>query len=84
MNIPPCNPEAEVALVMVGKVVAGLTVRVNVAGDPVPWELEAISVTLEVPVTVGVPEINPVAVSTVNPAGSPEALKLVGELLAVI
>jgi len=64
-----------------------LIVNVRVA-LPVPTELVALIVTLyglpaAVPVA-GVPEINPVAVFTVNPDGSPVALKLVGLLVAVI
>jgi hypothetical protein len=61
----------------------GLIVKVNVA-LPVPPELVALIVTVYVPTVVGVPEINPVLVSTVKPAGSPVALKLVGLLVAVI
>ena len=59
------------------------TVKVSVA-LPVPPELVALMVTLYVPAVVGVPEINPVPVFTVKPAGSPVALKLVGLLVAVI
>jgi len=62
---------------------AGLIVKVNVA-LPVPPALVALIVTLYVPAVVGVPEINPVLVFTVKPAGSPVALKLVGLLVAVI
>ena len=51
---------------------------------PVPPELVALSVTVEVPAVVGVPEIRPLAVLTARPAGSPVAAKLVGELLAAI
>ena len=51
---------------------------------PVPALLVALTATLEVPVAVGVPEIRPVLVFTVRPAGKPVALKLVGELVAVI
>ena len=51
---------------------AGLMVRVKVA-VPVPPLLVAVRVTVAVPVAVGVPEINPVLVFTVNPAGSPVA-----------
>ena len=40
---------------------------------PVPVTLVALIVTLYVPAVVGVPEINPVVVFTVNPAGSPVA-----------
>jgi hypothetical protein len=60
-----------------------LIVKVNVA-LPVPPELVALMVTLYVPAAVGVPEITPVVVFTVNPPGSPVALKLVGLLVAVI
>jgi hypothetical protein len=41
-------------------------------------------VTVYVPAVVGVPEINPVLVFTLRPAGNPVALKLVGLLVAVI
>ena len=58
-------------------------VKVSVA-LPVPPALVALIVTVYVPAVVGVPEINPVLVSTVKPAGSPVALKLVGLLVAVI
>jgi len=46
--------------------------------------LLAVMVTLDVPAVVGVPEITPVLVLTVSPAGRPIALKLVGLLVAVI
>ena len=59
------------------------TVKVSVA-LPVPPELVALMVTLYVPAVVGVPEINPVLVFTLKPAGSPVALKLVGLLVAAI
>jgi hypothetical protein len=58
-------------------------VKASVA-EPVPAVLVALSVTLKLPATVGVPEIRPVVVFTDSPAGSPVALKLVGLLLAVI
>ena len=58
-------------------------VRVNVA-LPVPPALVALMVTLYVPAVVGVPEIKPVVVFTLKPAGRPLALKLVGLLVAVI
>jgi hypothetical protein len=62
-------------LVMTG--FAGLIVKVNVA-LPVPPELVALMVTLYgLPASVpaaGVPEITPVAVFTLRPAGSPVAL----------
>jgi hypothetical protein len=46
--------------------------------------LLALMVTLVVPAVVGVPEITPVLVLTLSPAGSGLALKLVGLLVAVI
>ena len=60
-----------------------MMVKVKVA-LPVPPALVALMVTVYVPAVVGVPEINPVLVFTVNPAGSPVALKLVGLLVAVM
>jgi hypothetical protein len=60
-----------------------LMVSVRVA-VPVPPALVALRVTVEVPAAVGVPEINPVALFTVNPAGNPVAPKLVGVFVAVI
>jgi hypothetical protein len=59
------------------------TVSVSVA-VPVPALFVALSVIVETPPAVGVPEIKPVAVFTVRPAGRPVAPKLVGVLLAVI
>jgi hypothetical protein len=63
--------------------VAGLIVKVSVA-VPVPPALVALMVTVYVPAVVGVPEIMPLLVFTLRPAGSPVALKLVGLLVAVI
>ena len=74
-------PVAVPALEMTGA--GGLIVRVSVL-VPVPPPLVALKLTLEVPAVVGVPEIKPVVVLTVRPAGSPVALKLVGEFEAVI
>jgi hypothetical protein len=51
---------------------------------PVPAVLVAESVMADEPAAVGVPEMTPVAVLTVNPAGSPVALNDVGVLLAVM
>src|ERR1019366_7977166 len=62
---------------------AALIVKANVA-DVVPPALVALSVTLDVPTAVGVPEMTPVAVLTESPPGKFTALKLVGLLLAVI
>ena len=64
-------PLAVVALVMTGG--GGLIVKVKVA-LPLPLLLVALMVTLYVPAVVGVPEINPVLVLTLKPAGSPVAL----------
>ena len=52
---------------------------------PVPPAFVALIVTLVgPPAVVGVPEIAPVVVFTLKPAGSPLAPKLVGLLVAVI
>ena len=51
---------------------------------PVPPAFVALIVTVNVPAVVGVPEIIPLVVFTLKPAGSPVALKLVGLLVAVI
>ena len=50
-----------------------MIVKVKVA-LPLPLLLVALMVTLYVPAVVGVPEINPVLVLTLKPAGSPVAL----------
>ncbi len=50
----------------------GLMVIVKVA-VPVPPEFVALIVTVKVPEAVGVPEISPVEVFTVKPAGKPVA-----------
>ena len=60
-----------------------LIVKVSVA-LPVPPALVALIVTVYVPAVVGMPEINPVLVLILKPAGSPVALKLVGLFVAVI
>ena len=59
------------------------TVSVRVA-VPVPPLLVALSVTVEVPEDVGVPEISPLEALTDRPEGSPVAPKLVGEFDAAI
>jgi hypothetical protein len=61
----------------------GLTVSVRVL-VPVPPALVALKVMVEVATVVGVPEMTPVVVFTLNPVGNPVALKLVGILFAVI
>jgi hypothetical protein len=74
-------PAAVKELVMTGAA-GGEIVRVNVA-VPVPLAFVALRVTLKLPLAVGVPEIAPVEVLTLNPEGNPVALKLVGLPLAV-
>ena len=64
-------PIAVVALVITGG--AGLTVRVRTA-LPVPAEFVALRLTDDTPTAVGVPEMMPVTVLTVNPAGNAVAL----------
>jgi hypothetical protein len=49
------------------------TVRLRDA-VPVPAALVALKLTVDVPVAVGVPEMMPVDVSTLRPAGKPVAL----------
>lgn len=49
----------------------------------VPPEFVAEIATVAVPAAVGVPLIAPLAASTLKPAGSPVAVKFVGELLAL-
>jgi hypothetical protein len=68
---------------IVGAVLMVMT-RVAVAVLQVPAPFRAVMVTLVVPFVVGVPEITPVIVLTVRPAGSGLAVKLVGLLVAVI
>jgi hypothetical protein len=54
------------------------------SSDAVPAAFVALTVTLETPTTVGVPEIWPFDVFTTRPGGRPVAAKLVGLLAAVI
>src|ERR1700730_4609310 len=51
-----------------------LTVQVNEADPEAPVVSFAVTVTLEVPAVVGVPEISPVEELTDSPAGRPAAL----------
>ena len=78
----PTAPLAVAALVITG----GPSVITNdtACAGLVPLALLAVTVTLVVPTAVGVPEIRPVVVLTVSPAGRAVALKLVGALAAVI
>ena len=66
----PTVPLAVVALVIAGGATATVTVRVAL---PVPPAFVALSVTVEVPAAIGVPEITPVAAFTVRLAGNPVA-----------
>jgi hypothetical protein len=68
----PTAPVALVALVITGAG-GGLMAIVKVT-LPVPPALVALIVTVKVPAAVGVPEISPVAVFTVKPAGNGVAL----------
>ena len=61
-----------------------LIVMMSVADVEVPAALEAFTWTCGLPAVVGIPEIRPVVLFKESPAGSPSALKLVGELVAVI
>jgi hypothetical protein len=80
-NALPSDPLALLALVITGRPVM-VSVRVAV---PVPALLVALNDTVDVPpAPVGVPEMTPVEVLTVRPAGNPVAPKLVGALVAVI
>ena len=84
VNCPP-PPVAQVGLseLIVGLALIVITkVALVVLQGLAP--LLAVMVTLDVPAVVGVPEITPVLVLTVSPAGRPIALKLVGLLVAVI
>ena len=65
-------PVAVLALVITG-VGGGLIVMVKVA-LPEPPALVALIVTVNAPVAVGVPEIKPVDVFTLSPAGKGVAL----------
>jgi hypothetical protein len=56
--------------VRLGADAAMVSVRVAL---PIPPLLVALSVTVEVPAAVGVPEINPVVVLTDKPLGNPVA-----------
>ena len=80
---PPAAVQFGLSELIVGAVLMVMT-RVAVAVLQVPAPFRAVMVTLVVPVVVGVPEITPVLVLTLRPAGSGLAVKLVGLLVAVI
>ena len=82
-----CGPPAAVQVGLIELIVGAVPIvitRVAVAVLQGPAPLLAVMVTLFVPVVVGVPEISPVLVLTLRPAGNPVAVKLVGLLVAVI
>jgi hypothetical protein len=72
-----CEPPAA-AQVGLSDVMVGTALIVKVSGPvPVPLPLVALRVILNTPETVGVPEINPVAVFTVRPFGNGAASHVV-------
>lgn len=81
MNAEPVAPVAVLELVITGapNVIVNVTTRLSL-----PVALVAVTVTLVLATTVGVPEIKPVLVFKLSPAGSADELKLVGLLRAVI
>ena len=71
----PTVPLAVAALEMTGAATTGAAATVIVIVlAPEPPALAAFKVTAEVAATVGVPEISPLVVFTVSPAGNPVAL----------
>ena len=66
--------------------IAGAAGRMEIVrvAFPVPPELVALTVAVEFPAVVGVPEIRPVVAFTLKPAGKPDAPNEVGLLLAAI
>ena len=80
---PPAAVQVGLSELIVGVVPIVIT-RVAVAVLQEPAPLLAVIVTFVVRACVGVPEITPVLVLTVRPAGRELAVKLVGLLLAVI
>ena len=59
-------------------------VKTTVTLDEGPVALLAVTTVLVLPVAVGVPDITPVAASSVRPGGNGAAVKLVGLLVAVM
>ena len=70
-RVLPTVPLAATELVITGA--AELIVTITPA-LPVPPELVALTVAIEVPAVVGVPEINPVVPLTASPGGKPLAV----------
>jgi len=69
-NATSPNPTLVALMLSDGAAVAIVSIRVAL---PVPTLLVALSVTADVAAAVGVPEIKPVPLFTVNPAGNPVA-----------
>ena len=80
---PPAVVHVGLSELIVGTALIVIT-RVAVAVLQELPPLLAVMMTLVVPAAVGVPEITPVLVLTLRPAGSGLAVKLVGLLVAVI
>ena len=66
----PMVPPAAVELVITGTAELIVSARLALA---VPPELVALTVAIEVPAVVGVPQINPVVGLTASPGGKPVA-----------
>jgi len=80
---PPATAQFGLSEVMLGATLMVITsVALAVLQGLAP--LLAVMVTLFVPAVVGVPDMTPVLVLTLKPAGSGLAVKLVGLLVAVI
>jgi hypothetical protein len=80
---PPAAMQVGLIELIVGVVPIAMTrVAVAVLQEPAPFR--AVMVTVVVTAVVGVPEITPVLVFTLRPAGNGLAVKLVGLLVAVI
>jgi hypothetical protein len=82
-----CGPPAAMQVGLIELIVGVVPIVITKVAVAVLQELApllAVMVTLVVPVPVGVPEITPVLVLTLRPAGNGLAVKLVGLLVAVI
>jgi hypothetical protein len=79
----PTLPAASEVLLMAG-IPPAETTRLNCFTGPAPAAFDADRLTANVPVVVGVPLITPEVVLMLNPAGNPEAEKLLGLFVAVI
>jgi hypothetical protein len=80
----PFTPLLGVKELITGTPVSAGKTKICRLAVPVPSELVAEMETLNVPATVGVPEINPVPEFTVTPAGKPVAAKEMGVWVATI